>query len=121
MAATLQIALKDLKLRVRDRSALIIGIVAPLSLAFIFNLVFGGATSGAGLSLEYGMVDNDGSDISAAFVSSLEGAEESGVLDLEVFEDRDSAQSSIEADDIDAYFVIPEGFGQSVMGGQSDV
>lgn len=121
MAATLQIALKDLKLRIRDRSALIIGVVAPLSLAFIFNLVFGGATSGSGLGLEYGMVDNDGSDISSAFVSTLEHADESGVLELEVFEDRDSAQSSIESDDIDAYFVISEGFGQSVMSGQSDL
>jgi ABC-2 type transport system permease protein len=121
VAAALRIAAKDLKLRIRDRSALIIGIVAPLSLAFIFNLVFGGATSGAGLGLEYGMVDDDASEISGAFVAVLEGAEEAGVLELEPYPDREQAQISVESDEIDAYFVIPDGLGQSVMGGRSDV
>ena len=45
MGAATRIAGKDLKLRVRDRSAFIMGIVTPLALAYIFHLVFGGTFS----------------------------------------------------------------------------
>lgn len=120
MRAALRIAAKDLKLRIRDRSALIIGIIAPLMLAFIFNVVFGGATSGSGLGLDFGMVDADGSDISNAFVATLEGAESAEILTLETFDGRDAAQEAVEAEEIDAYFFIPEGLAQSVLSGQAD-
>lgn len=121
MLATLRIAAKDLRLRVRDRSALIVGILAPLTLAFIFNLVFGGATSGSGLELEYGLIDDDGSNISGAFVATLQGAEEADVLDLEIFDGPGEAQAAVEADEIDAYFLVPDGFEDSVLAGRSDV
>ena len=39
MRGALHIALKDLRLRVRDRSAFIWGIVAPLGLAIVFGCV----------------------------------------------------------------------------------
>jgi ABC-2 type transport system permease protein len=42
------IAAKDLKLRVRDKSVFIVGLIAPLALAFIFNQVFGAAFGEAG-------------------------------------------------------------------------
>ena len=41
MSGAVLIARKDLRLRIRDRSAFIIGIIAPLGLAFIFNLILG--------------------------------------------------------------------------------
>ena len=41
VGAATRIATKDLKLRIRDKSAFILGILAPLVLAFIFNFVFG--------------------------------------------------------------------------------
>lgn len=121
MISALRIAGKDLKLRIRDRSALIIGIVAPLALAFIFNLVFGGAVSGSGLGLEFGVVDADGSEISGAFVAVLEDAEEAGVLSLERFEARPEAHASVESDAIDAYFLIPDGLGESVLSNRGEV
>ncbi len=121
MIAALRIAGKDLTLRIRDRSALIIGIAAPLTLAFIFNLIFGGAVTGSGLGLEYGVVDEDGSEIARAFVSVLEEAEEAGILELETFQVRSAAEASVERDDIDAYLAIPEGLESSVMAGRADV
>ena len=47
MRAALHIAAKDLKQRIRDRSAFMLGILAPLGLAFIFSLIlpdFSGAS-----------------------------------------------------------------------------
>ena len=47
MRAARLIAAKDLRLRIRDRSALIVGVVAPLGLAFIFNLILGDIVDGS--------------------------------------------------------------------------
>jgi len=114
----LRIAVKDLKLRVRDRSVFIIGIVAPFALAFIFNLVFGGATSGTGLGLEYGMVDLDQSEISRSLTSALQGAEAEEILTLADYGTRDGAATAIEGGDIDAYILIPSGFARAVIANQ---
>ena len=119
MGAALRIAAKDLKLRVRDRSAFILGILAPLVLAYIFYLVFGPAATGQGLSLEYGLVDEDRSQISSAFASILEGAEEDDVLILEMFADQGAADSALEQGEIDAYFLLPSGLDQAVRSNQS--
>jgi ABC-2 type transport system permease protein len=119
MGAAARIALKDLKLRVRDRSAFILGIIAPLTLAFIFNLVFGGSVEEGELGLEYGMVDLDGSEISSAFTGVLEAAEDDGVLGIDTFGDRDQATDAVDGGDIDAFFVIPSGFGEAVFANRS--
>lgn len=120
MRTAARIAGKDLKLRLRDRSALIIGIVAPLALAFIFKLVFGGAfDTTAGLGLEYGVVDSDRTEISGGFTDVLEQIESEGILVLEEFADVAGAESAVEDGDLDAYFFIEPGFGQAIASGMS--
>ncbi len=115
MSAATQIAVKDLKLRVRDRSAFIFGIVAPLVLAFVFNLVFGSVFDATGLGLEYGMVDLDQSEISLRFGAVLEEVEADGVLTIENYANEASAERAIEDDEIDAYYLIEDGFGEGVV------
>lgn len=119
MSAATLIAGKDLRLRIRDRSALIIGILAPLVLAYIFNLIFGGATTGTGLGLEYGLVDGDQSEISTTFGQVLDGAAAEDVLTVDRFDDRTSAETAVEEGDIDAYFFIPSGFGAAATTNQT--
>lgn len=119
MGAALLIAGKDLRLRVRDRSVLILGIIAPLVLSYIFYLVFGPAATGQGLSLEYGMVDDDRSEISTSFTAVLEGAADDGVLELTTFEESAGAASALEEGEIDAYFHIPTGLGDAVFANQA--
>jgi ABC-2 type transport system permease protein len=118
MPSALRIAAKDLRLRVRDRSIFVLGVVAPLVLAYIFYLVFGSAATGTGLGLEYGVVDEDGSEISTAFTSVLQGAAAEDVLTLDEFDQNAEAESALEAGDIDAYFVLPAGLGDAVFGNQ---
>ena len=120
MSAATQIAGKDLRLRLRDRSAIIIGIIAPLVLAFVFNLIFGSfGDSAAGLDLEYGMVDLDQSDLSLAFTDVLESVEDEGILTIETFSDRSTGEAAIEDDEIDAFYLIEEGFGQEAITNQA--
>jgi ABC-2 type transport system permease protein len=120
VAAALRIAGKDLKLRIRDRSVLILGIITPLVLAFIFNAVFAPAT-GNGLNLVYGVVDEDRSDVSAAFVSLLQDAEAEEVLSLDVFETRADADAALASDDVNAFLHIPNGLQQAVFSNQEAV
>lgn len=116
MGASTRIAAKDLKLRLRDRSAIIIGIIAPLALAFVFNLIFGAAGDpGAGLDLRYGMVDLDGSEVSTAFSEVLESVEAEGILTLDSYPDEASAENAIDDGQIDAFYLIEEGFGSAVI------
>lgn len=118
MGAAVRIAVKDLKLRVRDKSVFILGLVAPLALAFIFNAVFGGSFE-AELGLQYGMVDLDGSDISSAFNAVLDGAESEEILTVDSFAEEETAAGAVEEGEIDAYIVIPSGFGDDVVNNQT--
>jgi len=113
MGAATRIAVKDLKLRVRDRSAIIIGIIAPLALAFVFDLVFGGAFTQQ-LDLEFGLVDLDGTEISQGLGQALAEVEAEGVLSVETYGSADVAEQAVDDGDIDAFILIEEGFGASV-------
>ncbi len=59
MRAALLIARKDLRERMRDKSAFLFGIVAPLGLAVIFSFIFT-PIQNAVFHAEYVVVDLDG-------------------------------------------------------------
>ena len=108
------IAAKDVKLRIRDRSAFIVGIVAPLGLAFIFNLILGGVDTGVVVS-RFAVADLDGGSVSTAFVDVLEELESQDFLTLDgVVDTRQEALDLVDAGDTDAAFIIPEGFSDAV-------
>lgn len=115
--AALLIAGKDLRLRIRDRSAFIIGILAPLLLAFIFNLLLSGAFGSDGPDLRFGVVDEDGSPVAAGFITELEGLADAGVLTLDRFATDADARRAVDAGDISTFFHIPSGFSEAVMFG----
>jgi ABC-2 type transport system permease protein len=121
VSATLQVTGKDLKLRVRDRSVFIIGILAPLVLAFIFNLIFGSAVASGSISLEYGLVDLDGSEISTTFEQVLDDLQTEEVLSFETFADVATAEGAIDEGEVDAFFVIPAGFGADIPTGSPSI
>lgn len=118
MGAATRIASKDLKLRVRDRSVFILGIFAPLALAFIFNLVFGGAFDGE-LDLDYGIVDLDEGEVSTAFEEILTEIERGGLLTLTRYEIPADADAAIEETEIAAYFLFEEGLSEAVFASEA--
>lgn len=110
------IAAKDLRLRVRDRSFFIMGILAPLALSFIFSVTFGSALEDSGLDLTFGLVDEDGSDASQSFEGLLEGLAADDFMALERFDGAGPASEAVEDGAIHAYFLVPAGFGSSLEG-----
>jgi ABC-2 type transport system permease protein len=113
MRATLLICGKDLKARLRDRSALLIGIVVPLGLAFIFNAIFGGIASSKAIAL--GVVNADRGAASARFVSGVLGAVgRSGLVAIQREPTVAGARALTAKGTLDAVIVIPAGFSARV-------
>jgi ABC-2 type transport system permease protein len=118
MGAATLIAGKDLRLRVRDRSAFIMGIVTPLALAYIFHLVFGGTFTAEALDLEVGLVDLDNTQVSQSLAEALSGLESEGLLVLTEFDDATAAQTAVEEGETDAYILLNPGLGDAAIQAQ---
>jgi ABC-2 type transport system permease protein len=115
MSKILTIAAKDLKLRFRDRSVLIIAFLAPLVLALIFNVVFGSAFgTGSEFEPELGIVAND-SPRTSAILEDI--ANEVGGT-WQTFADRGAAESALDDGEVAAVFMVPAGFDAEVDQGQ---
>ncbi len=112
--ATAAIAGKDLRRRIRDRSAIVIGLILPFALAGIFSLTLGGADE-EGFTATFAVGDDDGGPLPASFVALLED------LDFVTLADATSAADAERgADDgtIDVAVIFPEGFSEAAQSGQ---
>jgi ABC-2 type transport system permease protein len=115
MRAAVLIATKDLKQRIRDRSAILIAIVAPLVLAFIFNAIFSGIGGGSN-AIKLGYVDQDGGPLAQTFVQQVLGAvNQSGLVSVQSEPTVVRARSLVANGTLNAVIVIPTGFSQSVQ------
>lgn len=114
------IAQKDLKLRLRDRSALIVGIIAPLGLAAIFSSIFNPIES-FDFSATYAVLDEDGGPVAAQFVAILDQFGAGTGSEIRVVSSRQEALDLVDvepfSDEVgaDAAFVIPAGFSEAVQ------
>lgn len=127
MRAALLIAAKDLKIRLRDKSAFLYGIVAPFALAFIFSFVFN-PIQNAEFSADYIVVNQDGGQIGDSFVQTLRGLEDDDVATVREVKTVEEARKQVEAgsdpfaddDDktADAAFIIPADLTEDVTSGQ---
>jgi len=123
MGVVWTIARKDLKQRLRDRSAYILGIIAPLGLALVFGFVLN-PISDFTFSATYVVADLDSGPVTQAFVddvlSSTEGVK---VLTVDTAAEAEALVgvdvgplgASEEAAGADAAFVFPEGFSADVQ------
>ena len=116
MGAVLVIAAKDLKQRLRDKSAWIVAVLVPFGLAFILNASIGGVADQQ-LEIDMGIVDLDGGVLSDAFREALASIETSGLLDVTVLETVEEAEQLVAADEIGPVIVLPSGFSDSVTQG----
>jgi ABC-2 type transport system permease protein len=112
MRAVWLIAGKDLRQRFRDRSAIMLAVVLPLALAFIYNLIFGGAATPR--PFRFAVADLDRGQIAEAFAGQLlPHIEADGIIQVRQAGSRDEAARSVEDGTVDAAFVIPQGFPDS--------
>jgi ABC-2 type transport system permease protein len=117
MGSATRIAEKDLKLRLRDRSFFIMGIVTPLALAYIFHLVFGNTFSAESLDLEVGLVDLDQTQVSQSLGQVLSDMDADGIIVLSEFDDAAAAEAAVEEEG-GAFILIDPGLGEAVIQGQ---
>ncbi len=112
MGAAVRIAAKDLRQRVRDRSAIMLAVVVPLALAAIFSVLFGPSSTPSPFA--YAVSDRDGSDLSRAFTSEVLGElDERGIVTVTELPAA-QARARVRDGDLDAAFVFPAGFAESV-------
>jgi ABC-2 type transport system permease protein len=116
MRAIFVIAWKDLKQRLRDRSALVAAFVAPLAIAFIISSAFGGGFVDS-FSATYAVADADGSALSKAFAEQvLRAPQFRDQIHVVRAKDSADAQARVGRDEVGAAFFIPKGFGAAVTG-----
>jgi ABC-2 type transport system permease protein len=118
MPPSLVIAGKDLRQRLRDRTAYLVGIVAPLALATLFGLAFG--RSGIDFSATFAVVDDDHGVLARQFVEVLHSPDLRDVVTVRRVADADRAEQLAEDGDVAAAIVIPNGF-SAVTEGASPV
>jgi ABC-2 type transport system permease protein len=119
MKRVIELARVELIRRIRNRSALITAVVAPLALATVFGLLIGGSTTA---SFEIGVVDLDNGDASQALVASLvdssvDDPAAATVTFIALDGDRDSAMISVDDEDVGAAIVIEPGYATAAGGG----
>jgi ABC-2 type transport system permease protein len=118
MRAAWLICLKDLRSRFRDRSALIIGIVVPLGLAFIFSSIFGGI-SGNSKAIDLGVANLDQGALARQFVDQVLGAVgRSGLIAIHQEATAARARARVASGALDAVIIIPAGFSARVQAGR---
>ncbi len=118
MGAALLIARKDLRQRIRDRSAFLLGIVAPLGLAMIFSLIIPDFSGGT-FEIDTAVIDHDDSEFSRTFTQTvLPSIEADGLITLSDPSDEAGLRSDVEQGDIAAAWIIPEGFGDAILAGR---
>jgi ABC-2 type transport system permease protein len=118
MRAAWLICLKDLRARLRDRSAVLIGVVVPLGLAFIFNSIFSGV-SGASDVISLGVVNADHGAVSQQFTGQvLPAVGQSGLIAIHAEPTVDGAEALAANGTLAAVIVIPPGFSARVQANQ---
>jgi ABC-2 type transport system permease protein len=114
--AALIIAAKDLRQRLRDRTAIVIAVIAPFGLAAIFSTLLGGVEQP--LELRYAYADLDGTQLSRGLREGpLAGIESAGIAAITVVEDRDAAAAAVDDGDAQAALIVPSGFESAVTAG----
>lgn len=105
MRAALTIAARDLVGRFRDRSALIVGFVAPVALALVIAFATGGGSDGYHARL--GVVDADGGDVARRFVVEVLGSDAvQDVFTVREYPSRDAAERALDAGEANTVLVV---------------
>jgi ABC-2 type transport system permease protein len=116
MHPALVIARKDLRQRLRDRSAIVLGFIAPIAIAWLMSLAFGSAFE---FHANVGYVDADRGPLATAFHDMLAGRDLSDVVSLRTYPDEAAARRAVDDRTIDTAVVVPAGFTESVHGGRA--
>lgn len=104
MPAAFTIAAKDLKLRFRDRSAIVIGFVAPLVIAVLMSVAFSGTEE---LHLKLAVVQLDHGELGRALARELRSPELRDVVHVRTVASVAAARRAVRSGTVDVALVVP--------------
>jgi ABC-2 type transport system permease protein len=106
---------KDFKKTSREPAVLFLLIVFPMVLTFVFGLAFGGIGGDTTSSFDVGLLNLDvtgpNDEWSGSFIDNLTSSD---VFVIHDFDDNETGQAALLQGNLDAFIVIPEGFGDSI-------
>jgi len=109
------LAKKEFRKTTREPAVLFLLILFPIMFTLVFGLAFGGIGGGGTTSFDVGLLNLDATspkaEWSLAFVDNLTASE---VFIMHPYGDNGSGHAALLQGDLDAFIVIPEGFGDSV-------
>jgi ABC-2 type transport system permease protein len=111
MHAVFIIAAKDLRQRLRDRSAIVLGLIAPLAIATVMSFAFSGTES---FHADVALVDLDGGEIASAYRQLLTQPDLSAVLTSKLFATEAEARKAVADGKVAAAWILPAGLTQAV-------
>ena len=115
MRHALLICIKDLRQRLRDRTAILTAIVAPLALTALMGLALGGAQGGSGMRLC--IADLDHSKLSSGFVDFVERPALRETILVEPVDSLPAAEKMIQEHRAESAVVMSPGFGRAIRSG----
>ncbi|MFI9008211.1 ABC transporter permease [Actinosynnema sp. NPDC053489] len=118
MRPLLVVAGHELRSRLRDGTALLIALVAPILLATLFGLALGGDDDPP-LKATIGVVDLDGGQFPAGVQREAVNTDElKGVLTFRQYPDEAAARAAVDNGEAGAALVFPPGFSDGVGAGR---
>lgn len=111
MLGAITIARKDLRQRLRDRSAIIVGIVAPVAIAGLMALAFRGVET---FGYTLGVVDLDHGPVAAGLLRALEAPQLRDIVTVRPMASAGAVRAALRIGGVEAALVIPAGFSASV-------
>lgn len=110
MRAIINLALKDIKLLLRDRLGAFFIIGFPILMGLFFGIIMGGPSNGGGRAkMKLAIVDQDKSEISKTFVDNLSKNES---IEIQP-DDLETARQSVRKGNRVGMIVLPGGFGKT--------
>jgi linearmycin/streptolysin S transport system permease protein len=113
MRYALLVCLKDLRQRMRDRTAILTAIVAPLALTALMGMALGGS-SGSGAAMRLCIADLDHSDVSSAFTAFVKRPTQRNPIQVVPVDSVATAENTIREHLADCAVVIQPGFAQAM-------
>lgn len=110
---SLVIAGKDLRQRLRDRSAIVVGLVAPLVIAALMSFAFRGVES---FHFTLAVADDDHTALSAGLVATLHQHGLADVVTVRTVQGEAAAAALVRGRHAQAGLVVPAGFTAAVTG-----
>ena len=109
------VCLKDLRQRLRDRTALMLAVVVPLVLTALMGFALGGSQ---GLRMRLAIADLDGSGLSRAFVAFAERPFLRGVVYAERLDSLAAAEAAVTGKTVESAVVLRPGFAEAARAGR---